>query len=94
MNVLKLNNNVHIRKQISVDLSADQWELLTDSYSRTVIEKVANLLNRRLVLAYNSGKGKEEVRLEMESLMKDFTIYGANDKYSKIVLTNLLEKLY
>jgi hypothetical protein len=55
---------------------------------------VANLLNRRLVLAYNSGKGKEEVRLEMESLMKDFTIYGANDKYSKIVLTNLLEKLY
>lgn len=94
MNVLKLNNNVHIRKQISVDLSADQWELLTHSYSRPVIEKVANLLNRRLVLSYNSGKSKEEVRLEMTSLMKDFTIYGANDGESHAVLNNLLEKLY
>jgi hypothetical protein len=94
MNVMKLSNNVSIRKQISVDLSANQWDLYTHSYSRTVIEKVANILNRRLVLAFNSGKRKEEVQSEMLALMDDFSVYGASDTEPRAVLNKLLNSLY
>lgn len=94
MNVMKVNNNVSIRKQISVDLSASDWKLQTNDFSRLIIEKVANLLNRRLVLSFNTGKSKNEVQIAMKSLMNDFALYGATSKNTTKVLDELLDSLF
>jgi hypothetical protein len=94
MNVTKLTHNISIRKQVSVNLSASQWELSTSGFSRVVIEKVADILNRRLVLSFNSGKSKADVEVSMVALMKDFSMYGANSKPTKVVLDRLLKSLY
>jgi len=94
MNVMKVNNNVSIRKQISVDLSASDWKLQTNKFSRLIIEKVANLLNRRLVLSFNTGKSQKDVKTEMTSLMNDFALYGATSKDTQKVLSDLLVSLF
>lgn len=94
MNVTKLSNNISIRKQVSVNLGAAQWGLNTAGFSRIVIEKVADILNRRLVLSFNSGKSRADLEKSMATLMGDFKIYGASSKVSKDTLNKLLNSLY
>jgi hypothetical protein len=77
-----------------VDLSANQWELYTRAYSRTVIERVANILNRRLVLCFNSGNSREQVEASMLALMEDFINYGASDTEPRAFIRQLLDSLY
>lgn len=94
MNICKPHPNLAIRTNISVDLSASQWCLKTDDYPRTIIEKVASFLNKRIMIEYNKGESKETVESCFTTLADQFEIYGANSKETKKVLDNLLNQVY
>jgi hypothetical protein len=94
MQVNKLNPNLIVRKTASVNYSASQWGLFTHTFSRTVIERVADLLNKRFNLSYNKGMTQTELVESMESLMSDFSIYGAADTEPRTALNQLIKKVY
>jgi hypothetical protein len=94
MNIAKPHPNVSIRTNINLNFSADQWCLLTDKFPRTVIERVADYLNKRIMLNYNKGEPPETVRLSFESLASDFKVYGATSKDTKKVFDKLISEVY
>ena len=94
MNINKPHPNIAIRTNISVYLSANQWNLKTDEFPRIVIEKVASFLNKRVMYEYNKGEPKEMLVQGVMSLADQFKIYGATSKETKKVLDNLLEQVY
>ena len=94
MQVNKMNPNLILRKTASVNYSAADWGLFTQSFSRTVIERVADLLNKRFNLSYNQGMSRDEIVTSMETLMSDFSIYGANDTEPRTALNRLIKAVY
>lgn len=78
MNIFTLHPNVKIRCTVQINISAADWGLDTERFSRTIIEKVANSLNSRINLDFNSGKTEEEIRGGFISLANQFEFYGAN----------------
>ena len=94
MNITKPHPNLSIRTNISVDMSANQWNLKTDEFPRIIIEKVASFLNKRVMYEYNKGEPKEVVLQGVLTLADQFKIYGADSKETKKVLDNLLEQVY
>ena len=94
MNITKPNPNLSIRTNISVDMSASQWNLKTEEFPRNVIEKVASFLNKRVMFEFNKGEPKEVALQGVLSLADQFKIYGATSKETKKVLDNLLEQVY
>jgi hypothetical protein len=94
MNISKPSPNVSIRTTVAVNLSAGQWALKTDKFPRTIIEKVADILNKRLTLEYNRGENRIKVKQSMQGLARSFEIYGATHADSEHVLDSLLDELY
>jgi hypothetical protein len=94
MNITKPNPNLSIRTNISVDMSANQWNLKTEEFPRNVIEKVASFLNKRVMFEYNKGESKEVALRGVMSLANHFEVYGATSKETKKVLDNLLDRVY
>jgi len=94
MQVFKPRNNLIIRKQISVNLSAQDWGLHTKSFPRVVVERVADLLNSRFNHTYNKGTDKLTLVQHMHELMTFFGIYGANDSEPRMVLEQLCWEVY
>jgi hypothetical protein len=90
MNISKPSPNVSIRTTVS----AGQWALKTDKFPRTIIEKVADILNKRLTLEYNRGENRIKVKQSMQGLARSFEIYGATHADSEHVLDSLLDELY
>lgn len=75
MNVFKPHPNIHIRTTVNVNLSAEQWALRTNDYSRVVIEKVADYLNKRITVEFNKGEPLQGVQGGYNSLRDTFEIY-------------------
>lgn len=75
MNVSKPHPNILIRTSVTIDLSAEQWALKTDEFPRTIIEKVADILNKRVTLTFNKGEKAEALQQGYESLKSGFAIY-------------------
>lgn len=94
MNIARPNPNLAVRTNISVDYSASQWCLNTEDFPRSVIEKVASFLNKRVMMEYNKGEPREVVVSAVEALTDAFEIYGAKSKDTKKVLDNLLDTVY
>jgi hypothetical protein len=94
MNITRPNPNLAVRTNISVDYSANQWCLNTKEFPRSVIEKVASFLNKRVMMEYNKGEPREVVVGAVEVLTDKFKIYGATSKETKKVLDNLLDTVY
>ena len=94
MNITTIHPNFRVSTQLNVDLSAAQWGLYTDRFSRPVIEKVANYLNQRIMREFNRGETQDNVRFSFNALAKDFAIYGATDTQVKETLNLILAKAY
>ena len=94
MHVNKMNPNLIVRKTASVNYSASDWGLFTHAFSRTVIERVADLLNKRFNLSFNQGMSKVDLVASMDTLMNDFSIYGASDTEPRTTLNKLIKSVY
>jgi hypothetical protein len=94
MNIAKPHPNISVRTNISVNFSANQWGLLTDKFPRTIIERVADYMNKRIMMNYNKGEPKETVRMAFDTLAQDFKLYGATSKETKKVFDKLIEEVY
>lgn len=94
MNIFQLKSNVRIKTSVSIDLSADQWELNTENFPRTTMNQVATYLNKRFNFGYNKGLSKKELCAYVEHLMDDFSVYGAGEAKPKQVLKSLIETVY
>ena len=94
MQVRKMNPDLIVRKTATVNYSASHWGLYTVSFSRVVIERVADLMNKRFNLAFNQGMSKDELEKSMHSLMSDFSMYGANDTEPRAILNKLIKTVY
>lgn len=94
MNITKPHPNVAIKTMISVNLSASQWKLSTEDFPRSVIESVANYINKRIMMTYNKGGNKGLVQIAFKSITDDFRIYGATSRETKKVFEKLLKEIY
>lgn len=85
MNITRPKPNIQIRKAISVNLSAAQWNLEVEKFPRLVIEKVADFLNKRITMDFNRGESRDYITNSFQGLVADFEIYGATNPktYSK-----------
>lgn len=94
MNITKPHPNIAIRTTINVDLSADQWRLNTDDFPRTVVERVATFLNKKVTLSFNQGDNRSSVEQQFDCLASHFKMYGATSSNTQSVLNDLLDKLF
>lgn len=92
MNIYKPHPNVSFRTMVTVDLSASQWCLKTDEWSRTIVEQVANYLNKRLTLSFNIGDSKDVVRQHFNALIEQFRLYVTKD--TDCVFESLIDAMY
>jgi hypothetical protein len=91
MNVANPHPNIQIRTSISVNLSASQWHLYVDKFPRTIVEKVADYLNKRINVHFNKGEPRAKVEEAFLMLSKDFAMYGASSKETRKVFDGILE---
>ena len=94
MNVAKPHPNISIRTNVSIDLSADQWGLDTDRFPRTVIERVASFMNKRVTGTFNQGYQRPVLEQQFRALADHFRLYGATSDVTQNVLKDLLDDLY
>lgn len=94
MNHFNVSNNIRFSSLVSINLSANDWQLNTNVFPRPVIENVASFLNKRFNNGYNKGLQRQELVTSMRKLMEEFTPYGANDVNALGVLDSLVEKVY
>ena len=92
MNIYKPHPNVSFRTMVTVDLSASQWCLKTDEWSRTIVEQVANYLNKRLTLSFNICDSKDVVRQHFNALIEQFRLYVTKD--TDRVFESLIDAMY
>jgi hypothetical protein len=90
MNIFILHPNVKVRSTVQINISAADWGLDTERFSRTIIEKVANSLNSRINLDFNSGRTENEIRDGFISLTNQFEFYGANSKATLSVFDEIM----
>lgn len=79
-----------IIKQVSVNLTARNWEL----YNGKGAENAAQKLNRKFEELVAAGKDRYEIRKEMGSLMHKLSKYGACDSEPIYKLELLLDKVF
>lgn len=94
MNYFHVTNNVRISTLVSVNLSANDWQLFTSNFSRPVIENVATLLNKRYNNGYNRGLNKDQLASHMRDLMNSLSMYGTMEQQPQNVLDSLLANTY
>lgn len=92
MNIYKPHPNVSFRTMVTIDLSASQWCLKTNDWPRTIIEQVANFLNKRLTLSFNIGDSKDNVRQQYNILTEQFNLYVTKD--TDCVFESLVDAMY
>jgi len=92
MNTTNPFPNIYLRTSVTVNLSADQWALRTSDYDRGVVDKVANLLNKRITNTYNKGEGIDNLRLSYRGLIKDLNLYVTDQTDS--VFESMIPTLY
>lgn len=92
MNIVKPHPNISFRTTVSVDLSAAQWCLNTENWSRIITEQVANYLNKRLTLSFNIGDSPNSVTAHYRGLRKQFELYVTKD--TDRVFDNLLKTMF
>lgn len=91
MNITNPHPNIQIRTSISLNLSASQWHLEVDKFPRTIVEKVADFLNKRITTEFNKGEPIEKVKLSFEMAAKGFAIYGAESVKTQEVFANVIK---
>ena len=85
-------NNLKIRKNISVNFTADQWELYTESMNCSA---AVYTLNEYLEHLVNEGEyDKKTVLNKMMEKMRNFSSYGACDSEPIYFLETVLEEIY
>jgi len=94
MNIVKPHPNVYIRTTVNIDLSAEQWGLHTSSFSRTMVEKVATFLNKKVTHTFNIGCDRKTVEEHFNCLADHFKLYGATNKNTQAILKGLLDELF
>lgn len=94
LNVTKPHPNISIRTNINIDLSADQWGLDTDRFPRTIIERVASFMNKRITGTFNQGYKRPVVEQQFQVLAEHFKLYGATGTTTQEVLKELLDELF
>ena len=77
--------------KVNCDLSADEWELFTDSMDCTVAAETLNSTFNRLV---NAGHTRRQVQNEMVRVMDEFSEYGASDSEPYYVLDYILREVF
>lgn len=92
MNIDKPHPNIRFRTMVSVDLSAAQWCLDTEHWSRTITDQVANYLNKRLTFSFNVGDSAEDVTAHYRGLRTQFALYVTKD--TDRVFDNLLKVMF
>jgi hypothetical protein len=75
MNISKPHPNVQIYTTVNINLSAKQWCLRTDDFSRVVIEKVADHLNKRVTRDFNQGENYVDLGTRFNYLKNSFEAY-------------------
>lgn len=87
--------NLVIRKHFECNFTPDQWELLTNSFDRTVMDKVANELNKCLQYVANDPNMRRSLAEEfMFEEMKKLSKYGAYDSEPRWFLSTVLDEIY
>lgn len=84
-------NNVTIEKNVTITLTAEDWELYTASMD---CGGAANAINQVIEASFNSGKSKAEVMKAVLSMMKVYSKFGALDSEPLRKLDSLLSTLY
>lgn len=75
MNISKPHPNVQIQTTVFINLSAEQWCLKTDEFSRIVIEKVADHLNQGITRDFNQGENYEHLQAKFDYLKDSFKAF-------------------
>ena len=84
--------NLEIKLQITkLDLTAEQWDLFTNSMDCT---EAANALNETFKAAFNSGRDAMEIRTIMEIIQSNYSNYGAYDTEPTQVIEALIRKVF
>lgn len=94
MNIFNLKTNVKFQAAVRVNLSANEWQLDTQTHSRHTIESVANYLNRRFNDGYNRGMTRKGLEEFVINLMMQFQRYGASNLPVRRKLNELLDMVY
>lgn len=93
MNITNPHPNIQIRTSISLNLSASQWNLEVDKFPRTIVEKVADMLNKRVTTEFNKGEPIEKVQMAFNEAAKGFAMYGAESEKTKAVFSNVIKTI-
>ena len=94
MNIFNLKTNIKFQAAVRVNLSANEWNLDTETHSRHTIESVANYLNRRFNDGYNRGMSRKKLEDFVVELMMQFGTYGASNLPVRRKLNELLDMVY
>ncbi len=82
---------LRITKQITVDMSADDWELYS---SIPEAEEAAYEISKSIERAYNAGGKRSEVEHSAMAVMRKYAELGAVDSEPLYHLRRILDKLY
>ena len=77
---------------MDINLSPEQWKLNTAVHGRVVLDKVADTLNKRVTLVYNSGDNVATLRAGFSGLLTDFALYTTRDTMN--VFEQLAKEIY
>ncbi len=84
-----------ITKQITLDRSAEQWELYTTSPGRALdCELAAQAINKAIEDAFNRGETQREVEKIALETMGKYSDLGAMDSEPQCILIDLLLELF
>jgi len=89
------NFKVEMVKHVECNLSADQWELYTNSFPREEIEAVADKINKAFSFNYNELRlNRTQFIATMEKTLMQYKEFGAADTEPYRVLWTLTEAAY
>lgn len=84
-------DGIIMERQVHLNLTADDWELYTESKDCT---NAANAINEAIETAFNSGADLPTVRKAAWKVMHAYRFYGAEDSEPLWKLDHLLNQLY
>ena len=88
---MALRDKISIKKQVRLDLTADDWQLYTTSKD---CDAAACALNNVFEFWFNTEAPREKLVREMYEIMKIWSEYGAADSEPMYVLEDLVDAVY
>ena len=88
------NLTIVTKRVVTCNFSADQWGLLTNSFPRDEIEKIADSLNNAVQDFVNNDYTKKETLDGMYRVMEIYSNYGAFDSEVRGFLDMVLDEIY